>query len=124
MTDGCEHENCIVCKYLEKLPVSMILSRYHIALTGRYYGLLYVQIPVEEAFEGKIVTIAYCDNGRLVTIQVEVKDGYASFFVDQLHTFVILDGQYHAVTEGGHQMLASDETGETVYVDGLFNTVA
>ena len=124
VTDGCEHENCIVCKYLEKLPVSMILSRYHIALTGRYYGLLYVQIPAEEAFEGKIVTIAYCDNGRLVTIQVEVKDGYASFFVDQLHTFVILDGQYHAVTEGGHQMLASDETGETVYVDGLFNTVA
>ena len=124
VTDGCEHENCIVCKYLEKLPVSMILSRYHMALTGGYYGLLYVQIPVEKAFEGKIVTIAYCDNGRLVTIQVEVKDGYASFFVDQLHTFVILDGQYHAVTEGGHQMLASDETGETVYVDGLFNTVA
>ena len=124
VTEGCEHENCIVCKYLEKLPVSIVLSRYHIALTGGYYGLLYVQIPVDQAFEGKIVTIAYCDDGRLVTIQVAVKDGYASFFVDRLHTFVILDGQYHAVTEGGHQMLASDETGETVYVDGLVNTVA
>ena len=124
MTEGCEHGNCIVCKYLEKLPVSIVLSRYHIALTGGYYGLLYVQIPVDQAFEGEIVTIAYCDDGRLVTIQVAVKDGYASFFVDRLHTFVILDGQYHAVTEGGHQMLASDETGETVYVDGLVNTVA
>ncbi|MDO5545044.1 MAG: hypothetical protein Q4F81_04355 [Eubacteriales bacterium] len=124
VTNGCEHENCIVCKYLEKLPASIVLSRYHIALTGGYYGLLYVQIPVDQAFEGQIVTIVYCDDGKLVTIQVEVKDGYASFFVDRLHTFVILDGQYHAVTEGGHQMLASDETGETVYVDGLFNTVA
>ena len=124
VTDGCEHSNCIVCKYLDKLPVSIVLSRYHIALTGGYYGLLYVQIPVDQAFEGKIVTIAYCDNGRLMTIQVEVKDGYASFFADRLHTFTILDGLYHAVTEGGHQMLASDETRETVYVDGLSNIVA
>ena len=88
-------------------------------MTGCYFGMLYVQIPVDEAFEGKIVTIAYCDDGKLVTIQVEVKDGFASFFVDRLHTFVVLDGQYHAVTESGHQMLASDETGEIVYVDGL-----
>ena len=83
--------------------------------------MLYVQIPVDEKFEGQILTIAYCDDGKLVTIQVEVKDGFVSFFVDRLHTFVILDGQYHAVMEGGHQMLASDETGEIVSVDGLFS---
>ena len=66
------------------------------------------------------MTIAYCDDGKLMTIQVTVKDGFASFFVDKLHTFVVLDGQYHVVTENGHQMLASDETGELVSVDGLF----
>ena len=66
------------------------------------------------------MTIAYCVNGNLITIQVEVRDGFASFFVDSLHTFVILEGQYHAVTESGHQMLASDETGEVISVDGLF----
>ena len=117
--NGCEHENCMICEYLEKLPSSIVLSRHYITMTGCYFGMLYVQIPVDEAFEGKIVTIAYCDDGKLVTIQVEVKDGFASFFVDRLHTFVVLDGQYHAVTESGHQMLASDETGEIVYVDGL-----
>ena len=121
VTDGCEHENCIICKYLEKLPAAIVLSRYHITMTGFYYGVLYVQIPVDETLEGKIVTIAYCDDGKLMTIQVAVKDGFASFFVDRLHTFVILDGQYHAVTESGHQMLASDETGEIVSVDGLFS---
>ena len=89
-------------------------------MTGRYYGVLYVQIPVDETREGKTVTIAYCDDGKLMTIQVTVKDGFASFFVDKLHTFVVLDGQYHVVTENGHQMLASDETGELVSVDGLF----
>lgn len=118
--NGCEHENCMVCKYLEKLPDSLVLSRYRITMTGRYYGMLYVQIPVDEAFEGQIVTIAYCVNGNLITIQVEVRDGFASFFVDSLHTFVILEGQYHAVTESGHQMLALDETGEVISVDGLF----
>ena len=121
VTDGCEHENCIICKYLEKLPAAIVLSRYHITMTGFHYGVLYVQIPVDETLEGKIVTIAYCDDGKLMTIQVAVKDGFASFFVDRLHTFVILDGQYHAVTESGHQMLASDETGEIVSVDGLFS---
>ncbi|MGN1026994.1 MAG: hypothetical protein ACI4P4_11390, partial [Faecousia sp.] len=121
VTDRCEHENCIICKYLEKLPASIVLARYHITMTGYYYGMLYVQIPVDEKFEGQILTIAYCDDGKLVTIQVEVKDGFVSFFVDRLHTFVILDGQYHAVTEGGHQMLVSDETGEIVSVDGLFS---
>ncbi len=120
VTTESEHENCIICKYLEKLPTAIVLSRYHIAMTGRYYGVLYVQIPVEETREGKIVTIAYCDDGKLMTIQVTVKDGFASFFVDKLHTFVVLDGQYHVVTENGHQMLASDETGELVCVDGLF----
>ncbi|MDY6180230.1 MAG: hypothetical protein SPI15_05205 [Candidatus Faecousia sp.] len=119
VTDGFEHESCLVCKYLEILPASIVLARYHITITGCYHGMLYVQIPVEEALEGQIVTIAYCDDGKLVTIQVEVKDGFVSFFVDRLHTFVILDGQYHAVTESGHQMLASDETGEIVYADGL-----
>ena len=124
VTDSCEHENCILCKYLEKLPASIVLARYHITMTGCYYGMLYVQIPVDETIEGQIVTIAYCDDGKLITIQVEVKDGFVSFFVDRLHTFVILDGQYHAVTEGGHPMLASDETGEIVYVDGLFDAKA
>ena len=120
VTNDSEHGNCAICKYLEKLPSSIVLSRYHITMSGRYFGMLYVQIPVDEALEGKIVTIAYCDDGKLMTIQVEVRDGFASFFVDRLHTFVILDGQYHAVTESGHQMLASDETGEIVSVDGLF----
>ena len=124
VTNGCEHENCIICKYLEKLPASFVLSRYHITMTGCYYGMLYVQIPVDETIEGQIVTFAYCDDGKLMTIQAEVKDGFVSFFVDRLHTFVILDGQYHAVTENGHQMLASDETGEIVYADGLFNAKA
>ncbi|MDY3859971.1 MAG: hypothetical protein SO014_04955 [Candidatus Limivicinus sp.] len=124
VTNGCEHENCMICKYLEKLPASIVLSRYNITMSGHYYGKLYVQIPVDEKFNGQIVTIAYCDDGKLITIQVEVKDGFASFFVDRLHTFVILDGQYHAVTEGGHQMLASDETGETVYAESLLNAGA
>ena len=124
VTNGCEHENCVICKYLEKLPASIVLSRYQITMTGCYYGMLYVQIPVDETFEGKIVTIAYCVDGKLMTIQVAVKDGFVSFFVDKLHAFVILDGQYHAVSEDGHQMLASDETGEIVYVDGLFNAKA
>ena len=114
----------MICKYLEKLPASIVLSRYNITMSGHYYGKLYVQIPVDEKFNGQIVTIAYCDDGKLITIQVEVKDGFASFFVDRLHTFVILDGQYHAVTEGGHQMLASDETGETVYAESLLNAGA
>lgn len=121
VTNDSEHENCAICKYLEKLPSSIVLSRYHITMSGRYFGMLYVQIPVDEAFEGKIVTIAYCDDGKLMTIQVEVRDGFASFFVDRLHTFVILDGQYHTVTEDGYQMLASDETGEIVSVDGLLD---
>ena len=119
-----EHDNCLICKYLEKLPTSLVLARYHISMTGLSHGMLYVQIPVDEAMEGKIVTIAYCVDGKLMTIQVEVKDGYVSFFVDGLYNFVILDDQYHVVTEGDHQMLASDETGELVYADGLFDTAA
>lgn len=121
VTDDCEHENCIVCKYLAKLPAPIVLGRYYITMTGHYYGMLYVQIPVDETYEGQTVTIAYCDKGRLMTIQVTVKDGFASFYVDKLYTFVVLDGKYHAVTEGGHQMLASDETREVVYADGLLN---
>ena len=90
-------------------------------MTGSYYGMLYVQIPVDAAFEGQIVTIAYCDDGRLMTIQVVVRDGFASFFVDRLHTFVVLDGPYHTATENGSPALVSDESGEIVYVDGLFD---
>lgn len=119
-----EHDHCLICKYLEKLPASLVLYRYHISMTGRSHGMLYVQIPVDEAMEGQIVTIAYCVDGKLMAIQVEVKDGFVSFFVDELHNFVILDGQYHVVTEGEHQMLASDETEELLYVDGLFEPAA
>ena len=119
-----EHVDCLICKYLEKLPAALILYRYHISMTGLSHGMLYVQIPVDEAMEGQIVTIAYCVDGKLMTIQVEVKDGFVSFFVDELHNFVILDGQYHVVTEGEHQMLASDETEEILYVDGLFEPAA
>ena len=70
------------------------------------------------------MTIAYCVDGKLMAIQVKVKDGFVSFFVDELHNFVILDGQYHVVTEGEHQMLASDENEEILYVDGLFEPAA
>ena len=124
VTDSIEHANCLICKYLEKLPSSLVLARYYLSISGSYYGMLYVQIPVDEAFEGQIVTIVYCDEGKLVTIQVEVKDGYVGFFVDKLHSFVILDGQYHVVTEDGQQMLASDETGEIVYADVPLNGAA
>ena len=95
-----EHERCLVCNYLQKLPVSLVLARYYLSMTGVSNGMLYVQIPVDEDMEGQIVTIAYCDDGKLITIQVQVKDGFVSFFVDELHNFVILDGQYHVVVEG------------------------
>ena len=67
----------------------------------------------------QIVTIAYCDDGELKTIQVRVRDGFASFFINELHTFVVLNGQYHVVTENGQQLLASDATGEVIMVNEL-----
>ena len=117
--EACEHGDCLLCKYLSLLPDTVALARYRLSVSGDYYGMLLVQIPVDEEYEGQIVTIAYCEDGELRTIQVRVKDGFASFFIDELHTFVVLNGPYHVVTENGQQLLASDATGEVILVNEL-----
>ncbi len=81
-----EHADCSVCTYLT--------TQESIRILGRYWGVLTVKIPVDEAYEGKDITVAWCENGRLVTRNVTVADGYVTFTTDSPHIFYLLDGIY------------------------------
>ncbi len=92
--DACEHDNCSVCAYLMTLEAARLLSRWQIRIQGAYEGTLLVQIPVDAAWEGRIVTVAFCDNGLLAVRNLQVKDGCVSFQTQKLHTYYLLNGAY------------------------------
>ncbi|MBQ2818029.1 MAG: S-layer homology domain-containing protein, partial [Clostridia bacterium] len=104
----CAHIDCPVCRYLKAIEPDKALAYYRIKLIGESYGRIKVSIPVDEIYNGKILTIAYCDDGKLKTVDAVVKDGYVTFIADNFGAFLILNGKYtvHTSGEGYYEMIS------------------
>jgi len=104
----CAHIDCPVCRYLKAIEPDKALAYYRIKLIGESYGRIKVSIPVDEIYNGKILTIAYCDDGKLKTVDAVVKDGYVTFIADNFGAFLVLNGKYtvHTSGEGYYEMIS------------------
>jgi len=109
--ERCEHADCPVCTYLSSIDPTLVLGQYDLEIEGSWYGRLLVEIPVDASLEGELLTVAYCKNGRLMTIQVRVKDGYIRFWTDGLYAFTILDGVYTVAQAPDGSQILVDEMG-------------
>ena len=107
---GCEHSECDVCAYLASIDPEIVLGQYDLELEGSWYGMLLVEIPVDERYEGQILTVAYCLDGKLMTMDLRVRDGYVRFWTNRLLAYTVLNGRYRLVINSdGSRWLEDDE---------------
>ena len=103
-------DDCEVCAYLTKVDPELILGQYKLEVEGYWQGLLIVEIPVDERYEGEILTVAYCEDGELKALNLKVEDGYIRFRTEKLWAYTVLDGIYTVAWINGVQVLV-DENG-------------
>lgn len=104
------HESlCAICAYLAAIAPNLVLGQYKLEVYGRWRGGLLVEIPVHERYEGKILTVAYCEDGELKALNLKVEGGYIRFWTGRLLAYTILDGVYTVEWVDGVQVLVDSE---------------
>ncbi|MEG2199841.1 MAG: S-layer homology domain-containing protein, partial [Anaerovorax sp.] len=90
-------DGCILCKIRAELGENAALLAYNITIKGTYSGMLTVEIPVGNAFNGKTLTLLYTENGKVKSKNVLVVDGKVKLNVANLGQFVVLDKEYSVI---------------------------
>lgn len=70
-----------------------MLSLYDVSLSCGFLGNVSVSIPVD-GWDGRTLTVARCDGGRLILSNVTVEKSMAVITADSLSSFALLNGVY------------------------------
>ena len=90
LQDGCAACNAI----LEAQKRGDLILGFDIELTQDLISGLTISIPVGSKYDGQIVTILHCVNGKLETHTATVNNGKATITVTSLSPFAVMRGQF------------------------------
>lgn len=86
-------DSCAACNAIRKAQTDgQLILGYDISLTPSATGELTISIPVGSQYNGQMVTILHCVNGRLETIIATVVNGIATFTTSSLSPFAVTTG--------------------------------
>ncbi len=86
-------DTCAACNAIRKAQTDgQLILGYDISLTPSATGELTISIPVGSQYNGQMVTILHCVNGRLETIISTVVNGITTFTTSSLSPFAVTTG--------------------------------